>query len=146
MKKYKHVCSLDFPELNGYVKNNGEDVLIRFDEITLNDLRVNLDYIEKMLYDEYPEIENDPSDGDSRIYIEFSPSHSDFWNSPVLFFNLERIETDKEYKQRLSEEIESNKRNKEFKCNQIINQLENLDDKEIIINVINKLTQRLSIL
>ena len=146
MKKYKHVCSLDFPELNGYVKVNDKEVLIKFDEITLNDLRENLNNIEKFLYDEHPEIGNDPSGNDSRIYIEFSPSHSDYWDSPVLFFNLERIETDNEYHLRLGQEIESNKRNQEFKSNQIINQLENLDDKELITKVINKLTNRLSIL
>lgn len=145
-KDYRIIEFIEFPDMCGPIEIDGEEVLIYFDEIDTNTFKNNLNLVEEYLYSKQPTIERDPTCINNKVYVEYTGNSEEYYNKSVLRFFLERIETDDEYNLRLGQEIVSYKSNQEFKSNQIINQLENLDDKELITKVINKLTNRLSIL
>jgi hypothetical protein len=106
-KEFKCIDSLDFPEMNGFVKVNDEEVLIDFQDTSINKLRKNLDIVENFLYSVNPSIEKDPTGINNRVFMEFTPSHSEYWDCPVIFFHLERLETDEELKTRIETHEES---------------------------------------
>ena len=145
-KRYRVIEFIEFPEMCGPIEIDGKEVLIYFDEIDINTFKNNLNIVEEFLYSKQPNIERDPTFINNKVHIEYTGNSEEYYSKSVLRFFLERIETDDEYNLRLGQEIDSYKSNQEFKCNKIISDIENIDDKELITKVINTLTKRLSIL
>lgn len=145
-KNYRIIEFIEFPEMCGPIEIDGKEVLIYFDEIDTNTFKNNLNLVEEYLYSKQPTIERDPTCINNKVYIEYTGNSEEYYNNSVLRFFLQRIETDNEYNLRLGQEIVSYKNNQEFKCNKIISDIENIDDKESIKKVIDKLTERLFIL